>query len=363
MPSPVSGLPLIAKPQVTREERSATAEFIPYRERSTQAFLYTHTTNWLVNEFDFRHVSYHPKPGQKSQANQLWQASFTGKNLTAPMEFKVGRHWTGQDRFHCIDGGTWDYRWGNRLSTIVTAGQFARIDETIPDHRPQVFEGRLHYRFNDQTFFALGGGQDDKKDHSLAQLGWKLDTLRLLGEHRSTGATDTWRVSMQYLHPSKIDLLADYRVEVNDGKAGGLTRALVAYDAGRCYIEGAVGNHFRPDEARRDNRAFYEGSLTFGKPDLGLDGVTLSYLLERGLASDARTISGTAERKVSDKTRLFIDLSNTRFEEGRESLQNLGGRLHRRVEWGYYELGFALITGGNDPSLQKDVNLRAGLEF
>ncbi|MFZ2961470.1 MAG: hypothetical protein WA705_31720 [Candidatus Ozemobacteraceae bacterium] len=354
---------LKAVSEIEREEKSTTTNFAPYRERSTQRVLYVHTTPFLTNEFDFRHVSYEPFSGAKSQANQLWQASFSGRNLTAPMEFKAGRIWDGLDRFRPIDGGSWNYRWGHRLSTNLIVGQFSRVADTWKNDRPRVFEGSLRYAFNEQTFLNVGGAQDYKDPHSLVQLGYHIDSLRLLGEHRNEGATDTWRMSLQYNHPSKVDLLGDYRVDIKDGKAGGTGRALVAYDAGRCYVEGGLGKVFRPDEARSDNRTYYEGSLKWGKPDLGFDGMTLSYRLEHGIASTARIIGGEVERKVSDKTRIILGLSNTRIDEGGDSLQNLEGRLHRKVEWGYYEVSAGFITGLTDVSMQKDVAIRAGLEF
>ncbi|MBF0500960.1 MAG: hypothetical protein HQM09_12555 [Candidatus Riflebacteria bacterium] len=354
---------LKAVSEIEREEKSSTTNFAPYRERSTQSILYVHSTPFLTNELDYRHVDFAPFTGTKSVANQLWQASFSGHNLTAPMEFKVGRMWDGIDRYRPIDGGSWNYRWGNRLSTNLVLGEFSRVDETWKSDRPRVFEGSLRYVFNEQTFLNIGGAQDYKDPHSLVQLGYHMDSMRILGEHRNEGATDTWRISAQYTNPSKVDLLGDYRVEVRDGKAGGVGRALVAYDAGRCYIEGEAGKVFRPSEASTYNRIYYEGSLTYEKPDLGLDGVVLSYRLERGVASTAYTIGGEAEHKVSDHTRVILGVSNTRIDEGRESIQNLEGRLNRKVDWGYYEISAGFITGMGDSSMQKDVDLRAGLEF
>ncbi|MBF0547310.1 MAG: hypothetical protein HQM08_22910 [Candidatus Riflebacteria bacterium] len=359
--------------QVEREESSTSSDFSFYRERSVQSLIYSHTTPFLQNEFNFRHVSYQfipspwffiPPPEQNITANQLWQASIYGRNLASPLEFKVGRVWAGNETFRSVDGGTLNYKWGNRLSTNFLVGKASKIDETIVKKLPELYEEQLRYKFNENAFFTVGGGQKDEVTHSLAQLGFSMDSFRFLGEHRSvTGASETWGLNVRYFTPGKLDLVGDYRLETQGTQESGSLRSLIGYDAGKIYIEGATGLVYHQGQIRSDNMAYYEGNLTWGQPDFGLDGITLGYLLEHGLASTARTISGSAEKRVSSKTRIYIDLSDTIFEQNGESIQNLGSRLHRKVDWGYYELDLAFITGSRIESLQKEAKIRAGMEF
>jgi hypothetical protein len=58
-----------------------------------------------------------------------------------------------------------------------------------------------------------------------------------------------------------------------------------------------------------------------------------------------------------------LGVDDTRFENQSGTVQNLEGAIRRRVQWGYFELSGALISGGSDSDLQKDVRLRAGYEF
>ncbi|MBF0407141.1 MAG: hypothetical protein HQM10_07300 [Candidatus Riflebacteria bacterium] len=358
--------------KIEREEKNTSSDFSFYREKSVQSVIYTHTTPFLRNEFNFRHVSYKfipapwfflPAPEQHTTSNQLWQASFSGYNLTAPIEFKVGRIWAGNETYRPVDGGFFEYKWGNRLSSNFLVGKSAAVDNTANLSYPAVFEGQLRYRFNENAFLTAGTGQRQDNSHSIVQMGYSMDVFRVIGEYKTHQASETWGLNLHYFTSRKMDLIGSYRLEEGHGVKNGNMRALLGYDMGKVYLEGGTGLKFEPGQLRKENNSYYESSITWGQPNLGLDGITLGYLFERGNASAARTITGTAEKRVSKQTRIIVDLSNTRFEDSGESLQNIDSRLWRKVEWGFYELSFGFITGSTVESLQKEAKIRASMEF
>ncbi len=354
---------LAAPCSLERTERNVTTPFGPWRERSEQRLTYNHYTPYLATEFQFRHAIFKHAWGVKTSRDFLYQAGFSGRNMNSPMSFSVGRIWGGNALFRPIDGGSWTYPWGRRLSTTLEAGNLTTPDLKESDAKPGYFEGRLNYRLNEQAHFAVLSEQEWRDRYSAAQLGYVLDTLRLLGEYRSSGATDSWRMGMQYSDGKRVDLTADYRLNRNDDTNSGTGRATAGIESGQMYFEGSLGGQFFFDKEKRPDNSFYEGNVTWGNTRLGENSVGLGYTVETGPASVSRTISGTAERVVTKRTRIGLTLAETRFEQGDASVQNVESRLHRRVDWGFYELRFALISGGASSDLEKDIALRAGYEF
>jgi len=346
-----------------RTERNVTTPFGSWRERSEQRVTYGHFTPYLSSEFQFRHAIFKHEWGTKTGRDFLTQASFSGRNMNSPMNFKVGRIWSGNALFRSVDGGSWTYPWGRRLSTTLEAGRLATHDLEDDENKPGYFEGRLNYRFNEQVTFAILSEQEWRDRYSAAQLGYVIDALRLIGEYRSSGATDTWRMGMQYYDGKCVDLTADYRLNDNDVTSSGVGRATAGFESGQMYFESSVGGRFFFDKEKLPDSTFYEGNVTWGNTRLGESSAGLGYTVESGVASVSRTISGTVERVVTKRTRIGLTLAETRFDQGKTNVQNMESRLHRRVDWGFYELRFALISGGADSDLEKDIALRAGYEF
>ncbi|OIP28235.1 hypothetical protein AUK22_04510 [bacterium CG2_30_54_10] len=349
--------------QIQREEISTSSPFGPYREKSSQRLTYNHQNPYLVSEFEYRHVLFKDYKGVAPRLNQLYQASFFGRNMETPLEFKAGRIWIGNHSFRPVDGVSWWYPWGRRLSTTLEVGQISKIDDKTRAEGPGYFEGELRYRFNEQAALAVQSGQDYKNRFSSFQLSYHIDSLRLIGEYASSGATDTWRLGLQYYDGQRVDITSDYRLQMNGTTNSGITRNLIGLDMGSFYLETGIGGRFYFDDGRLPRSTFYEGTLTWGAPWQGKDKLSLGYLLETSPASTSHTLSGTAERNVSKKTRISLILASTRFGGTDDSIQNLEGRLRRLVEWGYYELRLAVINGGSRSDLQKDVGLSAGYQF
>jgi hypothetical protein len=352
-----------AKDTLQREEISTFSPFGQYRERSTQRVVYNHLTPYLASEFEFKHATFKDFQGTAPTLNLLYQASFRGYNMDTPLEFKAGRIWTGNQRFRPVDGVSWSYPWGKRLTTRLEFGQLPRIEDRDRYNQPAYFEGRLHYRFNDEAFFAVQGIQDDRDHFTSTMVGYQIDTLKFIGEYQSSGATDSARVSLQYYDGKRLDLTGDYRISRHEGTDTGIMRNLLGWEIGTCYFEGGVGGKFHFDGPRLPSSSFYEGNLTWGLPKKGKDTMSLGYMLETSPGSSSRTLSGLAERNISSNTRLSLEAASTRFDSGRNSVQNLETRLHRKVDWGYFEVLFGVITASDIDDLQKEVRLRAGYEF
>ncbi len=350
-------------PQIERTELSMTSPFGPFRERSDQRFIYNHRNAHTVTEFEYRHVIFKDYYGLAPKQDMVFQASLEGRNLGAPMTFKVGRVWAGNERFLPLDGGAWNYIWGKRLSTTLNIGAVPRIEQHPGTRHPSFFEGRAHYRFNEQAFFALQANQEASTKYSSFLLGYNIESLKLLGEFASTGATESWRLGLQYFDGYRCDLTSDYRVQMNNGNNVAIMRNLVALDVDKCYLEGGVGGRYPFGDDPTPKSMFYEGSVTWGSPRKGKDSLTMGYIYETSPASTSQTVSGHAERAVSKNTTLGITVTTTSFDTGRRSIQNLEGSLRRRVDWGYYEARFGAITGGQDDSLQREVGIRAGYEY
>ncbi len=349
--------------QIQRTETSTFSPFGPFREKSSQRLTYNHQTPYLVSEFDYRHVIFKDFKGVAPRLNQLWQASFWGRNMESPLQFRVGRIWTGNHSFRPVDGISLWYPWGRRLSTTLDLGRIARVDSDTRADDPAWFEGALRYAFNDQAFLAVQGGQDYKTRFSSALVGYHIESLKLQGEYANSGATESWRLGLQYYDEHRVDLTGDYRLFLHDDTNSGVARNLIGVEMGSFYVETGVGGRFFFGDDKRPRSTFYEGTLTWGAPKQGKDTLAVGYLLETNPASTAHTLSGSAQRQISRKTRLSLEVASTRFGGEDDSIQNLESRLHRRVEWGYYELKFAVINGGGRSELQKDVGVRAGYEF
>ncbi len=347
-----------------REENNTQVPFEPWRERSTQAFTYVHEQPWLTNEFKLKHTTFKDVPGYRQQLTTIQQASAYGHNMTSPLEFQAGRHWTGNSTYRPVDGVTFYYPWGNRLSTTVTTGRFAYIYEHQSARRPDFFEGQIHYQFNDQTYLRVQGDQEVDTQNTTVQVGYAIDSFKIIGETRNSSGTDTYRLSFVYQNDQKFDFNTDYFVYLSASDTSVL-RSYVAYDMGKWYLETGAGKKFLFGDGSRSPRenAFYEGTLQWGNPARHIDNLTLGYLLETSGIAEARTLSGTGERVISPKTRLSLSVADTRFDDGRSSVQNLEGRFHRKVEWGYFEIRCGLISGWRADALDKDIGLRAGYEF
>ncbi|HOY66223.1 MAG TPA: hypothetical protein PLP29_04990 [Candidatus Ozemobacteraceae bacterium] len=361
------GLPAameIAPPcSLERTERSTTTPFGPWRERSDQRLSYGHFTPYLGTEFQFRHAIFKHAWGTKTGRDFLYHAAFSGRNMNSPMSFRVGRIWGGNSLFRPVDGGSWTYPWGRRLSTTLEAGRLATPDLKDKADKPGYFEGRLQYRFNEQATVSVVSEQEWREKYSAARLGYVIDGLRLLGEYRSSGATDTVRMSMQYYDGKCVDVTADYRLNRNDLVDTGIGRATAGVESGEIYLEGSVGGQSYFENEAFEDRSFCEGSITWGNGRRGENSVGLGYTVETGAASVSRTLSGTVERVVTKRTRIGLTLAETKFDQQSGSVQNLESRLHRRVDWGFYELRFGLIAGGENSDLEKDIGIRAGYEF
>jgi hypothetical protein len=350
--------------RLDREEINTQSPFGPFRERSTQRLTWYRWQPYLTSELSFRHVIYKDFAGVASKAHQLYHASFSGRPLTTPLEFSAGRIWAGNHQLRPIDGATWWYPWGERLKTTLTVGRSARVDLNGQGEQPSFFEGRFDYRFNQETTLTFQRNQEFKEGFSSGQIGYKIDNLRFLGEYRNTGATGTARLGLQYYDGHRCDLTGDYRLNQHDDGDSGVMRNILAIEMGEFYLETGVGGTFFLEEPRvKNDTHYYEGSVTWGDPRTRKDILQIGYMLEKAPASSARTLSGHAERRVSRKTTLGLGVSSTVFEESGASIQNLEGSLHRRVDWGFYEIRLGMINSASQGNLQKDVGLRAGYEF
>ncbi len=351
---------LMPVPVFEREECNTDTPFGQYREKSSQRLIYTRKTPHLVTEINYRHVLFKDFLGTAPEKNFLYQASFKGYNLSSPLEFRVGRIGAGNNNFQTIDGISWYYPWGNRLYTTVDLGRIAPIDDTIKDN-PSFAEARLHYRFNEHAFLAVKGVNQYDDSFGSAMLGYNGEELRLTGEFLGGGATDTVHLAMQYLSPHRFDMTSDYFLQHNATSDSGLMRHYLGLETGEMYVESGIGSRFWFNGPETPETWFYEGSLTWG--NRSRDNITAGYLVESSSASASRTIYARAERHVSKKTILGLGVEDTTFEKGEGSIQNLEGSIRRRVQWGHVELRGAVISGGADSDLQKDVRLRAAYEF
>lgn len=351
---------LMPVPYIEREESNTDTPFGPYREKSAQRFVYTRKTPNLVSELNFRHVLYKDLLGIAPEKNYLYQASFKGYNMSSPLEFKVGRILTGNNVLQTVDGISWFYPSGNRLKTTVDFGRIAAVD-LDGSNQPSFAEGRMHYSFNDNAYMAVKSVKQFDENYGGAMLGYNADTFRVSGEYLNGGATDSVHLAMQYFEPKKFDLTSDYRLLFNDNTDSGMMRHFAGLESGQLYVEGGVGSQFWFNGPEIPDCWFYDGNLTFTTKKRGR--ASIGYLVETSTASTSRTLYGRAERRISHKTTFGIGVEDTRFEKSGGTVQNLEGRLNRRVQWGWVELSGAVITGASDSNLQKDIRLRAGYEF
>lgn len=351
---------LMPVPVFEREESNTDTPFGPYREKSAQRFVYTRKTTYLVTEFNFRHVLYKDLNGFAPQNNCLYQASFKGYNMSSPLEFKAGRIVTGNNSLQTVDGVSWFYPSGNRLKTTLDFGRIAAIDSKTGG-QPSFAEGRMHYTFNNNAYMAVKAVKQFDESLGGAMLGYNSDEFRVSGELLSGGATDSMHLAMQYIDPRRFDLTSDYKLYKNDTSDSGMMRHYAGLESGQLYVEGGVGNRFWYNGPKTPDTWFYDGNVSWTAKNR--DNASLGYLVETSTASTSRTIYARAERQISQKTNFGIGVEDTRFENSGGTVQNLEGRLRRRVQWGYVELSGAVITGGSDSDLQKDIKLRAGYEF
>ncbi len=347
-------------PIFEREESNTDTPFGPYREKSSQRFVYTRKTSHLVSEFAYRHVLYKDLFGVAPEKNYLHQASFKGYNLSSPLEFKAGRILTGNNLLQTIDGVSWFYPWGNRLKTSVDLGKVATIDSKNSG-QPSFSEGRLHYSFNENAFLAIKAVKQFDESFNTAMLGYHSEDFRITGEFLGGSATDTVHLAMQYIDPRKFDLTSDYRLSKNDVSDSGQMRHYAGIETGQLYFEGGIGSCFWFNGPKTSDTWFYDGSVAW--TGAKRDTANLGYMLETTNGSASRTLFARADRRISHKTTFGIGVEDTRFENSGGSVQNLESRLRRRVQWGFVELSGAIITGSSDASLEKDIRLRAGYEF
>lgn len=347
-------------PVFEREESNTDTPFGPYREKSAQRFVYTRKTTNLATELNFRHVLYKDLFGVAPEKNYLYQASFKGYNMSSPLEFKAGRIVTGNNLLQTIDGVSWYYPSGNRLKTTIDFGRIAAIDSGNGD-QPSFAEGRMHYTFNNNAYMAVKAVKQYDENFGGAMVGYNSDEFRVSGEVLGGSATDSLHLAMQYIDPHRFDLTSDYRLFKNDVSDSGMMRHFAGLESGQMYVEAGVGSRFWYNGPKTDDTWFYDGNVSWMAKNR--DNASLGYLVETTTASTSRTIYGRAERQISQKTSFGIGVEDTRFEKSGGSVQNLEGRLRRRVQWGWVELSGAVITGGGDSDLQKDVRLRAGYEF
>jgi len=351
---------LMPLPYLEREEANTDTPFGPYREKSSQRFVYTRKTTHLVSEFNFRHVLYKDLYGVAPEKNYLYQASFKGYNMTSPLEFKAGRILTGNNLLQTVDGVSLFYPSGQRLKTTVDFGRIAAIDSKKAG-QPTFAEGRVHYSFNDNAYLALKAVRQFDEDLAGAMLGYNAETFRVSGEVLSGSATDSVHLALQYFEPRRFDLTSDYRLFMNDATNSGIMRHYAGLESGQLYVEGGVGSQFWFDGPDIPDCWFYDGNVSFTSTNR--DRASVGYLFETTNASSSRTLYGRVERRISHKTTFGIGVEDTRFEKSGGTVQNLEGRLNRRVQWGWIELSGAIITGASDSDVQKDVRLRAGYEF
>ena len=347
-------------PVFEREESNTDTPFSPYREKSAQRFVYTRKTTNLVSEFNYRHVLYKDLYGTAPEKNYLYQASFKGYNMSSPLEFKAGRIVTGNNLLQTVDGASWFYPWGKRLKSSLDFGRIAPIDSQNSG-QPSFGEGRLHYTFNNNAFMAVKAVKQFDESFGGAMLGYNSTDFRISGEFLGGSATDSLHLSMQYIDPHKFDLTSDYRLLKGDTSDSGIMRHYAGLESGQIYFEAGVGSQFWFDGPEIPETWFYDGNISWHA--VNRDNASIGYTVESTPASASRTIYARAERQISQKTNFGIGVEDTRLENSGGSVQNLEGRLRRRVQWGYVELSGAVITGGSDSDMQKDIRLRAGYEF
>ncbi|GAB4278211.1 MAG: hypothetical protein Kow0029_21430 [Candidatus Rifleibacteriota bacterium] len=347
-------------PVLEREEANTDTPFGQYREKSSQRLIYTRKTSHLVTELNYRHVLFKDFLGRAPEKNYLYQASFKGYNLSSPLEFRVGRIGAGNNNLQTIDGVSWYYPAGKRLYTTIDVGRIAPVDDAKKNN-PSFAEGRLHYKFNDKAFMAVKAVRRYDESFGSAMFGYNGDDLIMTGELLGGSATDTLHLSMQYINPTRFDMTSDYFVNHNSYSDSGMMRHYLGLESGDFYIEGGIGSRFWFNGPEIPENWFYEGTLTWGLP--GSNNISAGYLVESTPASASRTIYAQAERKVSQKTTLSLGVENTTFENNNIAVQNLEGAIRRKVQWGYFELRGAVISGGGDSDAQKDIRLKAGYEF
>jgi hypothetical protein len=344
-----------------RTETNTTSPFGPFRERSAQRFTYTREKTFLVTEIDFKHVQYKDLYGLAPEKNYLFQASFNGQNLSAGQDIRGGRIWTGNDLLQAVDGLSWFYPWGESLSSTFQFGQIAKIDTADKTSRPSFAEGRLNYKFNQNAWMAVQACKNYDEDFGSTMLGYTAENVKLIGEYRAGAATDSMHLGLQAFDGKRWDLTSDYYLNQNDSSNSGVMRHYLGLELGALYFEAGYGNVHWFNGPELPETSFYEGSVCWGASDK--DKLSLGYSLEDTVASASRTLSVKADRRVSAKTTLSLGLQDTRFEQSGGSIQNMEAGIRRRVDWGYFELRGAVISGGQDSDLQKDVSLRAGYEF
>ena len=351
---------LMPVPILERHEHNADTPFRAFREKSSQRIIYTRKTSHLVTEINYRRVMYSDYLGEADEKNYLYHASFRGYNMSSPLEFKVGRIMTGNNNIQTIDGGSWFYPFTDRLSMNFDVGKIAAIDSEN-SNRPSFAEGRTQYYLNDNSYMAIKAVQRYDEKSAGLMIGYDAEGLRAYGEYLNGSATDSWQLALSYISEHGFDLNADYILFQNDIADSAIMRHYAGYETGNLYFELGGGNNFTFNNDDDKNNWFYEGSFTWGVTDS--DNLTFGSIHETTYASSSRTIFAQAERRISRNTRLSVGVEDTKFEKAALSFQNLHASLWRRVQWGYYELRGAMISGGTDSNLQKDVRLSAGYEF
>lgn len=353
---------LIAKPVIERVEKNTTSPFTAFREKSVQRFIFTKKAPYLVTEFNYKHATYKDMFGDAPSRNMLFEASLRGINLSGGQDFHVGRIWTGNDLLQPVDGLSWYSPWGDRLSTSFQFGQFSKIDFDEKASKPSFAEGRLQYKLNKNAFMAVQSSKNYDKDFGSFMTGYNSKKLKTFAEYRTGNSTDTAHLALQYYDGSKFDITSNYYLNRNDGQDSAVSRNYLGVSMGNIYLEvGAGGVFFFGDQLATNDSSFTEGSLDWDVT--GKDRLTCGYSLETLPASSSRTLSAMAERKVSSRTSFSLGVENTTYDNGVGSIQNYEGTFKRYVDWGYFELRGAVISGGEDSDLQKDISLKAGYEF
>lgn len=356
---------LMPVPILERQEYNTESPFSEWREKSSQRIIYTRKTPHLITEFNFRHVLFAPDEGEAHKSSQLYQASFTGYNMQSPLSFRVGRIITGNNVLQTIDGISLRYPWGKRLSTTLDIGRVAPIDNnSISDsetNQPSFSEGRIQYNFDHSSFMAIKTVQNFDESSSGIMFGYNNHGLLFTGEYLAGSATNTAALEMQYYNDSGVDIGAQYKTLSHNDKNTAMMRHFAGYETGNLYFEAGMGSHFLFGGNDDKSNDFYEGSISWGLSDQ--DRLTFGSIHESAIGSSSRTIYASAERRVSPNTRFGLSVEDCRLIDGPYSYQQLEASWWRRVHWGYYDLRAAIITGGSESSMQKDIRLSAGYEY
>lgn len=352
---------LMPVPILERQECNTDTPFGQFREKSSQRLIYTRKTSHLITEFNYRHLLFKDFVGTAPEKSYIYQASFKGYNLSSPLEFRVGRFAAGNDLLNTIDGVSWYYPWSDKMYTSMNLGRIAPVDDDYDNDSNSYAESRLHYKFNRQAFMAIKGVNQNDETAGGLMLGYNGEEFLMTADYQSRSSTDTLRLNMQYISPHKFDMTSDYLINHNEKSDSGLMRHYLGLESGEFYLETGIGKKFWFNGPKTPEDWFYEGSLTWGSP--GSDMVSAGYLVESTPASASRTIFAGAQRKISSRTFLELNVEDTTFENQNKSVQNLEGAIRRKVSWGYFELRGAVISGGSDSDLQKDIRLRAGYEY